>query len=678
MYQVISFSQSFTVIGLPDTQSYINLGEPDDSAKWMSQVYWIRDNYIDSNIVFVSHYGDVTDGNTTTEWKFADRGFDIIESVNIPYGIAPGNHDRSYHDGAFHYENYNTYFGSDRFAERDYYIGSYGAYDQYNVQFFEAAGMEFMILHLTYSAEPPGIAWADAVLKAYPERRAIVTSHNIANYDSVLDTAVFDYSGQMIYDGLKDNPNLFLMLCGHYHDTQRATRRMDSFNGKVIHTQMANYQGLNGHIRILKFIPEKDSVYVTTYSPLYRTFLTDPDNQFAFYFDMVAEPAENDVRIPNLTGAAIEESNPSLLKLTYDLPLVEIAPPLSSFDVKVGSSTVEIKSISVAGTEVKLVLSTQIFKGETVTVSYKKPAINPLQTSAGGQAASFTARSVTNNSTPPDNKKPVISIASPTKSESFTAPALITIDADAYDPDGSIVKVEFYNGTNKLGEKNSDPYSFIWKDVPAGTYSFKAVATDNLNARTESETVQIIVQKSSETANQLPVVTLISPIHGKKYYKNDEIVIVAEAFDNDGTISNIEIKNGETTIAFLTEAPYEHIWENIDTGRYVITAIATDNRGAKSTSLPLDFMVEENPRIGLIRVYPNPNDGHFTADQLKTSDGLTRLEIFNILGQGIHSVEVNPSESIKEIDISNLPSGTYFIKHSCGNLVLASGKFIRL
>ncbi len=381
---------------------------------------------------------------------------------------------------------------------------------------------------------------------------------------------------------------------------------------------------------------------------------------------------------PVFLSSVIRNESPSLLELSYTLDLANIVPGTSAFSVRVNSNARTVNSVTVSGTKVTLTLASPVVYGDVVTVAYTKPSANPLQTSAGGQAASFTARSVTNNCTPPDNKKPVVSIASPTKSESFTAPALITIDADAYDPDGSIVKVEFYNGTNKLGEKNSDPYSFIWKDVPAGTYSFKAVATDNLNARTESETVQIIVQKSSETANQLPVVTLISPIHGKKYYKNDEIVIVAEAFDNDGTISNIEIKNGETTIAFLTEAPYEHIWENIDTGRYVITAIATDNRGAKSTSLPLDFMVEENPRIGLIRLYPNPNDGHFTADQLKTSDGLTRLEIFNILGQGIHSVEVNPSESIKEIDISNLPSGTYFIKHSCGNLVLASGKFIRL
>jgi len=571
-YLGVSFSQSFSVIGLPDTQSYINLGEPDDSAKWMSQVWWIHDNYIDSNIVFVSHFGDVTDGNTIKEWQFADTGFRVIEAIELPYGICPGNHDRTYSDGAFRYENYFDYFGSRRFSGRDYYQASYGKWDEYNLQFFDAAGMEFMVLHLTYSAQPPGIAWADSVLKANPNRRAILTSHNIANYDPGQDTAIFDYSGQLIYDGLKDNPNLFLMLCGHYHDAQRATRRMDSFNGSVIQTQMANYQGLNGHIRILKFVPEKDTVYVTSYSPLYRTFLTDPDNQFAFYYDMDTVPAENDIRIPTLTDAVIETSNPSFLTLTFDQPLIEIAPPLSSFEVKVNSAPTAIELISITGTEVKLLLSSPVVYGDAVTVAYTKPSKNPLQTSAGGQAASFTAqnvtnnvnallpvyvssvvddaspsaltltfnmslanivpatsafsvmvnltartissvaisgtkvtltlpspveygdavtvaytkpstnplqasaggqaasfsgRSVTNNCTPPENKKPAVSISSPTKSESFTAPAVITIDAIASDPDGSIVKVEFYNDANKLGEKASYPYFFV--SIRSGT-----------------------------------------------------------------------------------------------------------------------------------------------------------------------------------------------------------------
>ncbi|MDZ7634156.1 MAG: Ig-like domain-containing protein [Bacteroidales bacterium] len=105
-----------------------------------------------------------------------------------------------------------------------------------------------------------------------------------------------------------------------------------------------------------------------------------------------------------------------------------------------------------------------------LTVAYTKPATNPLQTSAGGQAASLTAQNVTNNVGAPENLPPVINISSPTKSTAFISPATITIDAVAYDPDGIVIKVEFYNGTVKLGEIMTAPYIYTWKDVTEGSY----------------------------------------------------------------------------------------------------------------------------------------------------------------------------------------------------------------
>ena len=66
----------------------------------------------------------------------------------------------------------------------------------------------------------------------------------------------------------------------------------------------------------------------------------------------------------------------------------------------------------------------------------------------------------------------------------FTAPATIAIAANASDPDGSVAKVEFFNGATKLGEDTTAPYSYDWTDVPVGSYSITARATDNLGAQT--------------------------------------------------------------------------------------------------------------------------------------------------------------------------------------------------
>ena len=88
------------------------------------------------------------------------------------------------------------------------------------------------------------------------------------------------------------------------------------------------------------------------------------------------------------------------------------------------------------------------------------------------------------------NTLPVVSITSPANGNTFTAPANITINANATDADGVIAKVEFFNGATKLGEDATSPYSFAWSAVAAGTYAIKAVATDD---RGGQSTAQITV-----------------------------------------------------------------------------------------------------------------------------------------------------------------------------------------
>jgi hypothetical protein len=91
------------------------------------------------------------------------------------------------------------------------------------------------------------------------------------------------------------------------------------------------------------------------------------------------------------------------------------------------------------------------------------------------------------------NLPPVISIDLPVKNSTYIAPATVTINATAYDPDGSVVKVEFFNGSAKLGESTIAPYSFVWKNVNAGIYNLTAVATDNKDAKGSSGIIQITV-----------------------------------------------------------------------------------------------------------------------------------------------------------------------------------------
>ncbi|MBO9203751.1 MULTISPECIES: Ig-like domain-containing protein [Niastella] len=85
------------------------------------------------------------------------------------------------------------------------------------------------------------------------------------------------------------------------------------------------------------------------------------------------------------------------------------------------------------------------------------------------------------------NTLPVVSITSPTNGSTFTAPASITINANATDADGLIAKVEFFNGTTKLGEDVTAPYSYTWSIGTAGTYAIKAVATDDRGGQSSAQ-----------------------------------------------------------------------------------------------------------------------------------------------------------------------------------------------
>ena len=100
----------------------------------------------------------------------------------------------------------------------------------------------------------------------------------------------------------------------------------------------------------------------------------------------------------------------------------------------------------------------------------------------------------------PGNSLPVVSITSPEPDQQFTGPANINITATASDADGTVTKVEFYNGTIKLGEDLSSPYAFTWADVPPGNYSLSAKAIDNQGA-SKSATVSISVVGGSVCAS---------------------------------------------------------------------------------------------------------------------------------------------------------------------------------
>jgi hypothetical protein len=92
-------------------------------------------------------------------------------------------------------------------------------------------------------------------------------------------------------------------------------------------------------------------------------------------------------------------------------------------------------------------------------------------------------------------KPPNVTITKPQAGAEFTRDQTIEIEANAWDVDGSLVKVEFFANESKIGEDNdgTDGWKTNWYDHPVGTYSLTAKATDNDGAATTSPPVGIMV-----------------------------------------------------------------------------------------------------------------------------------------------------------------------------------------
>ena len=146
--------------------------------------------------------------------------------------------------------------------------------------------MDFIVISLEYDTTPDQavLDWADSLLKAHPNRRAIVASHYIVNTGN---PASFGTQGQAIYDNLKDNPNLFLQLCGHICEEGQ---RSDVFDGRTVHSILSDYQcrtnGGNGWLRTMTFSPTNDTITFKTYSVTLNQFETDASSQFTLPYDM--------------------------------------------------------------------------------------------------------------------------------------------------------------------------------------------------------------------------------------------------------------------------------------------------------------------------------------------------------------------------------------------------------
>ena len=227
------FDYSFAILG--DTQFLVDW-DLKNGTSYSSDIYnWIVANKDAKKIARVLGVGDIVesgrlDSDVTDaaareyadqQWKYAVSQYAKLEAAGIPYTITWGYN----HDG-YYGEEFTTYFGnSTNFTNSDigYYFSDPDSADynkrlaNYYQRFeIEAKGekIQYLVMCIEYRPSNAVLSWADAVIKANPNARVIISTHYFLNqYGEISD----EYAElQPKWDVLaNENKNVEMIICGH-------------------------------------------------------------------------------------------------------------------------------------------------------------------------------------------------------------------------------------------------------------------------------------------------------------------------------------------------------------------------------------------------------------------------------------------------------------------------------
>jgi hypothetical protein len=244
------------------------------------------------------------------------------------------------------------------------------------------------------------------------------------------------------------------------------------------------------------------------------------------------------------------------------------------------------------------------------------PAGSFALTAVAADNLGFSGASAVANITVTRNLPPTVQIVSPQQGAVFYSPPDISILAQAAGSEGPVTNVEFFAGANDLGKGQlivsmvitngvgGGPVWYLdWTNPPLGAVALTAVATDGGGASTTSAPVDIT--NLPPLTNLPPVVRIIGPADGSVFRAPVNIPISAYASDPDGSVPTVEFFNGSNSIGFgqnyiFPQPPppgqvgpdyviYEPNlffleWTNAPIGTNALTAVATENSGASTTS----------------------------------------------------------------------------------------------
>jgi len=107
-------------------------------------------------------------------------------------------------------------------------------------------------------------------------------------------------------------------------------------------------------------------------------------------------------------------------------------------------------------------------------------------------------------------------------------------------------------------------------------------------------------------ANIPPTVAVTNPPNNSLLAAPATLTISAAASDSDGTVTNVALLTNNVVVANVKTPPYSIALTGLPPGTYNLTAQATDNAGATTTSSPVSVRVLAPPALTLVPATTGP------------------------------------------------------------------------
>lgn len=306
------------------------------------------------------------------------------------------------------------------------------------------------------------------------------------------------------------------------------------------------------------------------------------------------------------------------------------------------------------------------YKGSTLLGNVTTAPYNYSWTNVAAGTYSITTRATDNlgavtisaplTVTVKANVLPTVALTQPVANASYAAPGVVALAVNAADSDGTLTKVVYFQGATQVAISTAAPFAASWSNVAIGNYSITAKAYDDKGGITTSAAVPMSVK-----ANVAPTISITTPVSPATFYVPGTLTLAANAVDSDGTISQVVYYNGATVLGTVTQAPFTFAWVNPAPGSYSITAKATDNKAAVTTSTAVALTVKTAPvpTVSVTNPVQNarfvaPSAISISAAAAVTGDTISKVEYISS-GNLIGTATTAPYT----INLSNVAAGNY-------------------